>query len=323
MIDIDKKRYKKMKYKKFSNGLKISSISLGLWYNFGSNINYDIQKNIIIEAFNNGITYFDLANNYGPPVGHAEIVFGKILKDGLIKYRDEILISTKAGYDMWKGIYGSGGTKKHLISSINQSLERLNINYVDIFYHHKHDKDVDLNETVEALEYIIKSGKALYIGLSNYPFDEYKKIEQLLRNRSISILAYQPSYSLLNREIENDYLIEYSNIISYSSLYQGILSNKYLDKDYKYGRINDKEIPFITKKDLDLKYDIILKLNEIAVKRNQTLSQFALSWLIFNENVVSSLIGVKSIDQLKENLECLNNLNFTKEEIDLINLITK
>lgn len=320
---IDKKRYKKMIYKE-NNSIKISALSLGLWYNFGYDKDYNNLKEIIITAFNNGITHFDVANNYGPPVGYAEIVLGKILNNELKRYRNEIIISTKAGYDMWKGPYGKGGSKKHLISSLDESLKRMNLDYVDIFYHHKYDKDIPLEETMEALAMIVYQGKALYLGLSNYPFDKFIEARKILNNKfNLDIKFYQPKYSLLEKDIKNTYLKEdlNLNIINYSSLDQGLLSNKYLNDLNNEGRIYDKNIPFINLNDLNKVKDKLIIIKDIADKRNQTISQLALSWLVVNNKITSSLIGISNLNQLEENLKCLNNLSFTKEELEILNNI--
>lgn len=327
MFIANKDRYQKMIYKQIPNsGLKLPVLSLGLWINFGGINDYDKSKNMILEAFNNGITHFDLANNYGPPAGSAEETFGRVLKDGLMKYRDEIIISTKAGYGMWEGPYGDNGSRKYLIASLNQSLKRLGVEYVDIFYHHRFDPFTPLRETMLALRDIVLSGKALYVGLSNYNKEQTKQAVEILNELNVPFILNQPSYSMLNRYIEEDKLIDFSKdnfgIISFSALAQGKLSNKYIDGIPDDSRAKDKNVVFLN--ELDINENLVSKLKqlkEIADSRKQTISQLALAWVL--RNTTSTLIGISRIEQLYENLKTLDNLDFSKEELDKIDEILK
>lgn len=324
-MKIKENRYEKMIYRQIPNsGLKLPVLSLGMWINFGGINDYEKSKEMIIEAFNNGITHFDLANNYGPPSGSAEETLGRVLKEGLIEYRDELIISTKAGYGMWPGPYGDWGSRKYLISSLNQSLKRLGIDYVDIFYHHRFDPNTPLKETMLALRDIVLSGKALYIGLSNYNAEQTKEAIKLLNEFNVPFILNQPCYSMLNRYIEEDKLIDLSNnnfgIISFSALAQGKLSNKYINGIPDDSRAKNKYIEFLNEKDID--ENLVNKLKElkkISDKRKQSISQLALAWVL--RNTTSTLIGISRIEQLYENLETLNNLDFTKEELEEINKI--
>ena len=318
------KRYNQMTYRKCGNsGISLPLISLGLWHNFGKNIRLSKIKKILFYAFDKGITHFDLANNYGPPYGSTETNFGKIITKDLKKYRDELIISSKAGYDMWDGPYGEWGSKKHIIASCDQSLKRMKLDYLDIFYSHRFDPDTPLEETVDALESIYKSGKALYIGISSYSSKKTLQIYKLLKSKKISLFIHQPSYSLINRWIEKDLIKTIKRLkigcIVFSPLAQGMLSDKYLKNIPVNSRANDKTSylnrSLITKRNIK----IISELNKLAVKRGQTLSQMAIAWTLYNKTVTSSLVGVKSLSQLKENLESLDNLYFTKDEMNNIN----
>jgi len=317
-------RYSKMKYRRCGNsGIELPLISLGLWHNFGGKKITNEAKKIILFAFDSGITHFDLANNYGPPYGSAEINFGNILKKELKKYRDELIISSKAGYDMWNGPYGEWGSKKHIIASCDQSLKRMGLDYLDIFYSHRFDPNTPLEETAEALERIYKSGKALYIGISSYSAKKTEEMYKILKSKKIKLFIHQPSYSLINRWIEKGLtktLIKNKiGCIAFSPIAQGMLSEKYFKGIPKKTRANDQnsylDKNLITKKNIN----IIKDLNIIAKKRGQTLSQMAISWVLNNKAVTSALIGIRSVNQLKENIKSLNNLNFTKTEIKLIN----
>ena len=323
MYRADEKRYDTMKYKKCGNsGLFLPRISLGLWHNFGSVDNFENQKEIIFTAFDNGITHFDLANNYGPVYGSAEENFGVILKRDLSPYRDELIISTKAGYDMWPGPYGNGGSRKYLMSSLDQSLKRMKLDYVDIFYHHRPDKDTPLEESMNALSDIVKQGKALYVGISNYNSEDTKKAAKILRDNNTPLLINQPCYNMFNRWVENDGLLdtleeEGVGSICFSPLAQGLLTDRYLrgiPKDSRASRNHFLREENITEEVL-LK---INKLNEIAKNRNQSLSQMALSWILRGDKVTSVLVGASKKEQLLNNLEIINNLEFTKEELILI-----
>ena len=317
------KRYQNMQYRNTGpSGLKLPLLSLGLWHNFGGNSMSAKSKKILFKAFDLGITHFDLANNYGPPYGSAESNFGKVMQQDLMKYRDELIISSKAGYDMWEGPYGEWGSKKHIIASCDQSLKRMKLDYVDIFYSHRFDPNTPLEETADALESIYRSGKALYIGVSSYSAKKTNAMSSILKKRGIKILIHQPSYSLINRWIEKDLIssIKKNEIgcIAFSPLGQGMLSEKYLKGIPKISRANqtitslDKKL--ITKKNIQ----IIQELNMIAKNRGQSLSQMAIAWVLHNKIITSALIGVRNTKQLLENVHALENLNFSKEELKLI-----
>ena len=312
-----------MKYRNCgSSGLKLPLISLGLWHNFGGKTINVESKKVLFKAFDLGITHFDLANNYGPPYGSAETNFGKIMKRDLKNYRDELLISSKAGYDMWDGPYGEWGSKKHIIASCDQSLKRMNLDYVDIFYSHRFDPNTPLEETADALESIYRSGKAQYIGVSSYSSKQTKKMYEILKSRNIKILIHQPSYSLINRWIEKDLTKTLLNkgigCIAFSPLAQGMLSEKYLQGIPKVSRANQK-ITSLLKNLISAKNIRTIKdLNIIAKKRGQSLAQMSLAWVLNNKAVTSALIGVRNLKQLNENVASLNNLDFTKSELTLI-----
>ena len=312
-----------MKYRNCgSSGLKLPLISLGLWHNFGGKTINVESKKVLFKAFDLGITHFDLANNYGPPYGSAETNFGKIMKRDLKNYRDELLISSKAGYDMWDGPYGEWGSKKHIIASCDQSLKRMNLDYVDIFYSHRFDPNTPLEETADALESIYRSGKAQYIGVSSYSSKQTKKMYEILKLRNIKILIHQPSYSLINRWIEKDLTKTLLNkgigCIAFSPLAQGMLSEKYLKGIPKVSRANQK-ITSLLKNLISAKNIRTIKdLNIIAKKRGQSLAQMSLAWVLNNKAVTSALIGVRNLKQLNENVASLNNLDFTKSELTLI-----
>lgn len=309
------------------SGLKLPIISLGLWHNFGENCDYNNMKDIINTAFDNGITHFDLANNYGPPYGAAEINMVKILNDGFNKYRDEIIISTKAGYDMWDGPYGNWGSKKYLIASINQSLKRLNLEYVDIFYHHRMDSETPLEETMEALTRIVKSGKALYVGLSNYDGATMERASKILTYANVPFIINQNRYSIFDRTIENNGLKLKSQklskgIIAYSPLAQGLLTDKYID-----GIPNDSRIAAdgrYLKKDAITRDRLrqIKELNDLAKERGETLAQMALRWVLKDEDITSVLIGASKPSQIIENLKIINKNNLTDLELKKIDDIT-
>lgn len=319
------KRYEKMIYRRLGNsGLKLPVLSYGLWLNFGEANDYEKGKEMILHAFDNGITHFDLANNYGPPPGHAEEFFGKVLKDGLMKYRDEIIIATKAGYTMWDGPYGDWGSRKYLMASIDQSLKRLGIPYVDIFYHHRYDPNTDLMETMIALRDIVLQGKALYVGLSNYNSEQLTRAVKILKELNVPFVITQPSYSMLNRQIEEDKLPETVNklgggVIAYSVLARGRLTNKYIGGIPEDSRAKNKHISFLTEDDIteELRTTLI-KLDEIAKSRGQNVAQMALSWALRDELITSVLVSTSKLHQLHENLEVIEKLEFTKEEIDKI-----
>jgi len=318
------KRYSNMKYRRCGkSGVDLPLISLGLWHNFGGNQLTSEAKKMLFYSFDSGITHFDLANNYGPPAGSTEANFGKILSKEFKRYRDELIISSKAGYDMWEGPYGEWGSKKYIIASCDQSLKRMGLDYVDIFYSHRFDPNTPLEETADALELIYRSGKALYIGISSYSSKKTIEMFNILKKRNIKIFIHQPSYSLINRWFEKDLdknLIKLGiGTIAFSPLAQGMLSDKYLKGIPKASRASDPKSAldknFINKKNLK----IISDLNQIAKKRGQTLSQMALAWVLNNKAVTTALIGASSVKQIKENIESLNNLNFSKSELKEIN----
>ena len=316
-----KKRYEEMEYRKCGeSGLKLPSISLGLWHNFGDNGNFENMKNMCCTAFDNGITHFDLANNYGPMPGSAERNFGKILNKYLKPYRDEIIISTKAGYTMWDGPYGDYGSRKYLMASLDQSLKRMNIDYVDIFYHHRMTPETPLYETMWALNDIVKSGKALYVGLSNYNGETMLKASQILNELHCPFIINQNRYSIFDRTIKNNGLLDSAisakkGLIIFSPLAQGLLTGRYLNGVPSDSRVktdgrflNEKHLTFETLGKIE-------KLNEIAKRRGQSLAQMALSWIYSQEGITSVLIGASKPEQITENLKMVQNLNFTKEEL--------
>ena len=324
MYIADKDRYNKLEYARCGkSGLKLPRVSLGLWHNFGDNNDFKTMQKLCFTAFDNGITHFDLANNYGPPYGSAEINFGRILRQDLKKYRDELLISTKAGYDMWEGPYGNWGSRKYLIASLDQSLKRMGLEYVDIFYHHRMDKDTPLEETMGALNQIVQSGKALYVGLSNYDGETLAKASEILTQMHCPFIINQNRYSIFDRTIENNGLKEMAHklnkgIIAFSPLAQGLLTDRYLkgipeDSRIKTdGRFLKAEI--LTEKKLIQ----IANLNEIAKQRGQSLAQMALAWILKDNIVTSVLIGASKPEQILMNLEEMNNIAFSSEELKLI-----
>ena len=327
-MQISENRYDNMTYNRCGkSGLKLPIVSLGLWHNFGENCDYNNMKEMIKTAFDNGITHFDLANNYGPPYGSAEISMGKILNDGLNKYRDELIISTKAGYDMWPGPYGDFGSKKYLIASINQSLKRLNLEYVDIFYHHRMDPETPLEETMEALTRIVKSGKALYVGLSNYDGHTMEKASKLLYMANVPFIINQNRYSIFDRTIENNGLKLKAKklgkgIIAFSPLAQGLLTDKYLNgipSDSRIaadGRYLNQDV--ITRNRLEK----IKNLNDLAKERGESLAQMALRWVLKDEEITSVLIGASKPSQILENLKIINKMPITDDELRKIDDIS-
>lgn len=316
----DDKRYEKMQYASSGNsGLKLPKVSLGLWHNFGSVDSYENMRNMCRTAFDNGITHFDIANNYGPECGSAEINFGGILKQDLGVYRDQLVISTKAGYYMWEGPYGDGGSRKYLISSIDQSLKRIGIDYVDIFYHHRMTPDTPLEETMTALAQIVRSGKALYIGLSNYNGETMKKASDMLKEMRVPFIINQNPYNIFYREPEKNGLLETSKregkgVICFSPLDQGILTDRYLNGVPEGSRAS-KDSFLKNNKVTDEIIAKVRKLNEIAQKRGQSLAEMALAWVLKNDAVTSVLIGASSPEQILEDLKCLDNIDFTDEEL--------
>ena len=317
------KRYETMKYRRCGkSGIKLPMIALGLWHNFGSVDEESNYKKILFKAFDEGITHFDLANNYGPVPGSAEENFGRILNNHMKSYRDEMIISTKAGYYMWPGPYGEWGSKKHITASLDQSLKRMGVDYVDIYYSHRPDSDTPLEETMDALAQTVRQGKALYIGLSNYSAEMTKAAVTILRDMGVRTLIHQPKYNMFTRGIEDELLdvceTEGLGIIPFSPLAQGMLTDRYL-KGIPGDSRAAKEHGFLQKSALTPeKLQQISKLNEIAVSRDQSLAQMALAWTLRDERVTSALIGASSVAQLENNLATLRNLSFTQEELAAI-----
>ncbi len=324
----DEKRYDKMDYRKCGlSGIHLPAISLGLWHNFGHVDNFLNAREIIHFAFDSGICHFDLANNYGPPYGSAEENFGKIFTADLKNYRDELIISSKAGYDMWPGPYGDGGSRKYIIASCNQSLKRLGLDYVDIFYSHRFDPETPLDETILALDYLVRSGKALYVGISNYNPEQTKIAAEMLESLGTPCLIHQMKYSMFVRTPEEGLLDVVAEkglgAIVFSPLAQGLLTDKYLNGIPKDSRMA-KPNRFLTKEHLTEKaQEQIRKLNALAEERGQTLSQMALAWLLRDERVTSVLIGTSSVEQLKDNLGVLKNTEFNEFELNNIEEILK
>jgi L-glyceraldehyde 3-phosphate reductase len=321
-------RYAKMKYNRSGkSGLLLPAVSLGLWHNFGSVDDFKNAKSIIRRAFDRGITHFDLANNYGPVPGSAEENFGKILKkDFTGNLRDELIISTKAGYHMWEGPYGEWGSRKYLLSSLDQSLKRMQLDYVDIFYSHRPDPDTPFEETMQALATAVQSGRALYAGLSNYNAEQSRKAISILKQLGIPCLIHQPKYSMFVRDAEGGLLdvLEENGVgcIPFSPLAQGLLTDRYLKGIPESSRA--AKAVFLKSSDItEERLQQIRKLNDIAAQRNQTLAQMALAWLLKDKRVTSVLIGASSVAQLDNNIDCLNNLNFTNDELAAIEQLLK
>ncbi len=326
MYVADEKRYDKMLYRRCGkSGLKLPAVSLGLWHNFGDSADYMNIEKMCFTAFDNGITHFDLANNYGPKPGSAESNFGKILKEHFAPYRDELIISTKAGYDMWPGPYGDFGSRKYLIASIDQSLKRLGLEYVDIFYHHRMDPETPLEETMGALSQIVKSGKALYVGLSNYDGATLEKAAAILEELKVPFIINQNRYNIFDRTIENNGLKETSaklnkGIICFSPLNQGTLSDRYLNGIPTDSRVKT-DGRFLKEDQVNAMHEKVLALNDIAVKRGQTLSEMALAWLLKEDAVTSVLIGASKPEQILSNINALKNTEFSDGELEQINSI--
>ena len=319
-------RYLKIKYVRCGeSGLKLPQISLGLWHNFGGVDAIENCRKMIHRAFDLGITHFDLANNYGPPPGSAEETFGKILKKDLRNYRDELIISTKAGWDMWPGPYGNYGSRKYLIASLDQSLKRMGLEYIDIFYHHRPDPETPLKETMSALDHIVRSGKALYVGISQYKAEDTKRASDLLNQLGTPCLIHQPRYSLFDRWIEggltNVLSEEGIGCIVFSPLEQGLLTNRYLNGIPSDSRAG-KEGTFLKKESItEEKILKIRKLNDIAVGRGQSLAQMSIAWVLNNPVVTSALIGSSKVEQIDDAIGALSNLDFSDEELKKIDEI--
>ena len=313
-------RYQAMTYRRCGrSGLKLPALSLGLWHNFGGVDTLENGRAILRRAFDRGITHFDLANNYGPPPGSAEENFGRVLREDFRSYRDELIISTKAGYLMWPGPYGEWGSKKYLVSSLDQSLRRMGLDYVDIFYHHRPDPDTPLAETMAALDLIVRQGKALYVGLSNYQPAQAAEAFRILRELGTPCLIHQPKYSMFERWVENGLLDllgeEGVGCIPFSPLAQGLLTDKYLRGIPDDSRVA-KGVGFLTANNLTPeRLAQVRQLNELAKTRNQSLAQMALAWLLKDERVTSVLIGASKPEQLDDSLRCLENLAFSPEEL--------
>lgn len=318
-------RYQKMKYRRCGqSGLLLPAVSLGLWHNFGDDASHQNKRKICQTAFDNGITHFDLANNYGPEPGSAERAFGEILKTDFAGLRDELVISSKAGYHMWDGPYGEWGSRKYLISSCDQSLKRMGVDYVDIFYSHRFDPNTPLEETMGALDHIVKSGRALYVGISSYNSECTRKAVEILNDLGTPCLIHQPSYSMLNRWVETDGLKETLKelgvgSIAFSPLAQGMLTTKYLNGVPEGSRATQGKSlqqDMLTEQAIEK----IKALNEIAQRRGQTLAQMAISWVLRNEGITTALIGASKASQVLDCAGAVNNLEFTQQELDEIDL---
>jgi len=328
MYKASEDRYNDMPYRRCGrSGLLLPAISLGLWHNFGHVDVYENYKQIIYHAFDRGVTHFDLANNYGPPPGSAEENFGKILKEDLKAYRDEMIISTKAGYLMWPGPYGEWGSRKYLIASLDQSLKRMGLDYVDIFYSHRPDPNTPLEETMMALDHLVRQGKALYVGISSYSPDETREAARILRELGTPCLIHQPKYSMFERWVEDGLLdtLEKDGMgaIAFSPLAQGMLTNKYIKGIPKDSRAA-KSHGFLQKDQItDRVIEKVKALNDIAEKRGQSLAQMAIAWLLKDERVTSVLVGASSVKQLNQNIDSVNNLHFEVFELEEIEEILK
>lgn len=327
--EASKERYSKMKYRRGGeSGLKLPVVSLGFWHNFGTNAPYDTMKELCFTAFDQGITHFDLANNYGPKPGSAEENLGRILKREMKGYRDELIISSKAGYEMWEGPYGDGGSKKYLIASADQSLLRMGLDYVDIFYHHRMDTETPLEETMEALNHIVKSGKALYAGISNYEGAAMKRASDILQEMGCPFIINQNKYSILDRTIEKNGLKEASakegkGIIAYSPLAQGLLTDRYLHGIPEDSRVKTDGRFLKETMVSEQKIAQIQKLHQMAENRGQTLAQMALSWVLKDDEVTSVLIGASKPEQIVQNSNIIYAEDFTQEELQQIDQIVE
>ena len=328
MYQANEKRYDNMKYLRCGkSGLLLPRVALGLWHNFGSCDRFDNMKDMLFEAFDQGITYFDLANNYGPVPGSAEENFGRIMESDLRPYRDEMVISTKAGYDMWSGPYGDWGSRKYLMSSLDQSLKRMKLDYVDIFYHHRQDPDTPLEETMGALSDIVKQGKALYVGLSNYEPERLEEAAGILKENGTPLLVVQPVYNMLNRQAETSGLLETAEnvgagVVCYSPLAQGILTDRYLKgipDDSRAARDQFLQKNSIT----EHKVEIVRRLQEVAEGRGQSLAEMALCWNLRKDKVTTVLIGASRKEQITNNVQIVNHLEFTDEELAEIEAVLR
>jgi L-glyceraldehyde 3-phosphate reductase len=316
-------RYATMQYRRSGrSGLKLPAVSLGLWHNFGGVDTFSNSREMVLRAFDLGITHFDLANNYGPPPGSAEETFGQIIEKDLRPFRDELIIASKAGYTMWDGPYGDWGSRKYLVSSLDQSLKRMGLDYVDIFYHHRPDPETPLEETMQALDFIVRSGRALYVGISNYRADKTREASKILKSLGTPCLIHQPKYSMFERWVEDGLLQtlkeEGIGCIAFSPLAQGLLTDKYLG-GIPAGSRASKAHGFLKPAHLtDEKLSKVRKLNELAQSRGQTLAQMALAWVLRHESMTSVLIGASKVQQIEDAVGALQNLNFTKDELQQI-----
>lgn len=326
MYIADDKRYEKMKYMRCGNsGLLLPRVALGFWHNFGSCDKFDNMKAMVFKTFDSGITHFDLANNYGPVPGSAEENFGRIMESDLRQYRDEMIISTKAGYDMWPGPYGNFGSRKYLMASLDQSLKRMKLDYVDIFYHHRPDPETPLEETMGALSDIVKQGKALYAGLSNYNPEQIRKASEILKRNGTPLLVLQPSYNMLNRLPETSGLLDTAKevgagVVCFSPLAQGVLTDRYLDgipSDSRAAKDHFLHKDSIT----ETKVNAVKKLRAIAESRGQTIAEMALSWDLRGDKVTTVLIGASRPEQIEQNVKVVNHLSFTESELQEIEKI--
>jgi L-glyceraldehyde 3-phosphate reductase len=327
MYTASENRYEKMQFNRCGkSGLMLPAVSLGLWHNFGDTGNFSNMEQMCFTAFDNGITHFDLANNYGPLEGSAEINFGKILKESMHRYRDEMIISTKAGYYMWPGPYGDWGSRKYLIASLDQSLQRMGLDYVDIFYHHRMDPETPLEETMEALAQIVRSGKALYVGISNYDGPTLEKATAILNELRVPFIINQNRYNIFDRTIEKNGLKEKAKelgkgIICFSPLQQGLLTNRYLNGIPEDSRIRT-DGRFLKENQLSKgKLDSIRALNDIAGQRGQTLAEMALAWLLKDDYITSVIIGASKPSQILDNIKAIENTTFTESELAEIDKI--
>ena len=316
-------RYASMPYARLGrSGLKLPRISLGWWYNFGGLDPFENGRAIARRAFDLGVTHFDLANNYGPPPGSAEETLGKLIKQDFGPYRDELVISTKAGWGMWDGPYGDFGSRKYLVASLDQSLKRMGLDYVDIFYHHRPDPETPLEETMAALDHIVRSGRALYVGISSYQPMQTTHAARILRELGTPCLIHQPSYNMFDRWVEDGLLdvLEQEGIgcIVFSPLAQGLLTDRYLNGIPKGARASKTERVWLTKDDVSATISKVRRLTEVAWKRDQKLAQMALAWVLRKPQVSAALIGASSVAQLETNLKALDNLQFTQEELQQI-----
>ncbi|MBI5952726.1 MAG: L-glyceraldehyde 3-phosphate reductase [Chloroflexi bacterium] len=321
-------RYASMQYRRSGrSGLKLPAVSLGLWHNFGGVDTFNNSREMVLRAFDLGITHLDLANNYGPPPGSAEETFGQIIAKDLRPFRDELIISSKAGYTMWGGPYGDWGSRKYLVSSLDQSLKRMGLDYVDIFYHHRPDPETPLEETMQALDFIVRSGRALYVGISNYPADKTREASKILKSLGTPCLIHQPKYSMFERWVEDGLLDtlkeEGIGCIAFSPLAQGLLTDKYLGGIPEGSRAS-KAHGFLKPANItDEKLSKVHKLNELAQSRGQTLAQMALAWVLRHEAMTSVLIGASKVSQIEDAVGALQRLDFSADELQKIETILK